>query len=134
MLAIVKNLSIAAIFGGYETILVLAIVLILLGTRHLPGIARGFRRGFYEFRRASKDLAQEIDQEASDAGRSLGGIYGKPAAEALTTDNQTAELYEPAVLEKTEKPNSTGLRSLLRIALAKCKRFILRACTFVRSH
>jgi hypothetical protein len=41
--------------------------------------------------------AQSNRESASfDAGESLGGIFGKPAAEALTPDNQTAELYDPA--------------------------------------
>jgi hypothetical protein len=41
-----------------------------------------------------------LDDEASDAGRSLGGIYGKPAAQALTADNQVAEVYNPAAFQK----------------------------------
>jgi len=29
----------------------------------------------------------------------VGRIFGKPAADALTPDNQVAELYDPAVLQ-----------------------------------
>ena len=51
---------------------------------------------------------------ASDAGRSVGGIYGKAAAQALTPDNQVAELYDPAVLGKEQSRrrfNPDGKRS-----------------------
>jgi len=76
--------------GGGEIILILALILILVGARKLPEIAQGLGQGFSKFR-------DELDREASDAGRSVGGVYGKPAAQALTPDNKVAELYDPAV-------------------------------------
>ena len=83
--------------GGGEVILILALVLILLGSKKLPDLAKGFGDGILNFRKA-------VDDEATEAGRSLGGIYGKPAAEALTPENHVAELYDPAVLEdKSER-------------------------------
>ena len=47
------------------------------------GAAR-FGEGLSQFRK-------EFDEQAHQAGESLGGIYGKPAAEALTPENQTAD-------------------------------------------
>jgi Sec-independent protein translocase protein TatA len=84
--------------GGGEIILCLALPFILFEAKILPELTKGLGRGFFEFRKA-------IDDEATDAGRSLGGIYGKPAAEALTHDNQVAELYDPAVLQNTSPPH-----------------------------
>jgi sec-independent protein translocase protein TatA len=84
--------------GGWEIILILALVLILFGARKLPELTKGLGRGLFEFRK-------RIDDESAEAGRSLGGIYGKPAAEAITTDNQVAELYDPAVLDKELPPH-----------------------------
>ncbi len=78
-------------------------VLILFGARWLPELSRGLGRGFFEFRKATKEVTDEIDEAASDAGQSVGGIYGKPAAEALTPDNHVAELYDPAVLRDEAK-------------------------------
>ena len=74
-------------------------VLILFGARWLPELSRGLGRGIFEFRKATKEVTDEIDGAASDAGQSVGGIYGKPAAEALTPENQLAELYEPDALQ-----------------------------------
>jgi sec-independent protein translocase protein TatA len=102
MQAVVEAATVLALFhlGGGEIILILALLLFLIGARKLPELGRGLGRGILEFREATKRLADAADDEAADAGRSVGGIYGKPAAEALTADNKVAELYEPAVFRK----------------------------------
>jgi len=89
--------ALAAIFSGWEIILILAVVLILSGAKKFPDIARGLGEGFSQFLKDVGDLPNDLDQEAHDAGESLGGISGKPAFQTLTPDNQTAELYDPAV-------------------------------------
>ena len=96
----------ALFFGGWETVLFLAVILILFGAKKLPDITRGLGEGVRQFRKSCGELSKELDLEAHDAGESLGGIYGKPAAQALTPDNQTAELYDPAVFHNQER---TGL-------------------------
>ncbi len=96
---------IATLLGGWELILILTIVLILLGARWLPEIMRGLGHGISEF-------GKQVDRQAHDAGRSAGGIYGKPAAEALTPDNNTAELYDPAVFRRGR--NRRSFRALFR--------------------
>jgi TatA/E family protein of Tat protein translocase len=83
--------------GGGEIILILAVILIMFGANKLPELTKGLGQGFLGFRK-------HIDEEATEAGRSLGGIYGKPAVEALTPDNQVGELYDPAVLQKDSEP------------------------------
>src|SRR5947209_7835466 len=80
-----------------EWILILVLVLILFGAKRFPHIRRRFGKGVSQFRKSVGGLTKELDQEAQDAGESVGGIYGKPAAQALTPDNRTAELYDPAV-------------------------------------
>ena len=87
----------AALLGGWEMLLIITIVLIIFGARNLSDIARGLKSGLFEFRKAARD---EMDEMAKDAGRSLGGIYGKRAADAITPDNQIAELYEPEVFRR----------------------------------
>jgi sec-independent protein translocase protein TatA len=94
--------------GGGEIILILALVLILYGAKRIPELGRGLGRGIFEFRKAIKEVTDEVDGAASDAGQSLGGIYGKPAGEALTPDNQVAELYEPAALQDDLHPRQRG--------------------------
>ena len=100
------NILGAGIFGGWEILFILAVVLILFGAKNLPEITRGLGEGVSQLRKRVGRLPRELDQGAHDAGESLGGIYGKPAAQALTPDNQTAELYDPAVFHNQER---TGL-------------------------
>jgi TatA/E family protein of Tat protein translocase len=83
--------------GGGEIILCLALVLILFGAKKLPDLAKGLGDGLLNFRKS-------VDDEATEAGRSLGGIYGKPAAEALTPDNHVAELYDPDIQQGDSEP------------------------------
>src|SRR5258706_12697331 len=106
MQAIAENGVISAsFFNGWEIVLILAVGLILFGARRLPDLSRGFGQGIREFRKATRSLKEEMDEEASDAGKSLGGIYGSPVYQALAPDNQTAELYDPAALRDKQKPD-----------------------------
>src|SRR5712691_9707061 len=106
MQAVVETVVMLALFnlGGREIVLMLALVLILFGARKLPELGRGLRRGIFEFREATRQVTDEIDGAASEAGRSVGGIYGKAAAQALTPDNQVAELYDPAAPQDATQP------------------------------
>ena len=110
MHAIPINGSIFALLnlGGGEIILILALVLILFGAKKLPDLARGLGTGIDEFRKAIREVTDEVAQSSYDAGQSLGGIHGRRAAEALTPDNQVAELYAPAVFEDAK---SRGARA-----------------------
>jgi hypothetical protein len=57
----------------------------------------------------------ELDADTSDAGRGLGGIYGKGPAQAITPDNQVAELYDPAVLQvKTARQSRVWFPGILK--------------------
>src|SRR5882762_8920241 len=95
-----NTFMLATFYSGWEVVLILAVMLILFGAKRLPEIAKGLGSGFSRFRK-------EVDSQAHDAGESLGGIYGPPAAEALTSDNQTAELYDPAAFQDADA-NSRG--------------------------
>ncbi|HEV2392277.1 MAG TPA: twin-arginine translocase TatA/TatE family subunit [Verrucomicrobiae bacterium] len=108
--------------GNGEVILVLALILILVGAKKIPELVRGVGNGLSQFLRAIRD----VDQEAQDAGKSLGGIYGKPAAQALTPDNQVAELYDPAVLRRHDASKQGPFRRFLRLCAAICRRLYIR--------
>ncbi len=114
MQAVAETVVMLALFNlrGGEIILILLLVLILFGSRKLPELGRGLRRGIFEFREATKQVTDEIDEAATEAGRSVGGIYGKAAAQALTPDNQVAELYHPRRPQDETQPRK------------RCKRMI----------
>jgi sec-independent protein translocase protein TatA len=46
--------------GGGEIILILALILILFGARKLPELARGLGQGIKEFKKATRDVTEEV--------------------------------------------------------------------------
>ncbi len=47
--------------GGGEIILILALVLILFGAKKLPELAKGLGTGIKEFKKATRDVSDEIN-------------------------------------------------------------------------
>jgi sec-independent protein translocase protein TatA len=51
----------AGIFGGYEVLLILFVVLLIFGGRKIPELARGLGKGIRDFKDATEgDLADDI--------------------------------------------------------------------------
>jgi sec-independent protein translocase protein TatA len=50
-----------AMLNGWEIVLALAIVLILFGAKKLPELARGLGTGIKEFKKATRDVQEEIE-------------------------------------------------------------------------
>jgi len=46
--------------GGMEVILILAVVLILFGAKKIPELAKGLGSGIKEFKKATKEVTDEI--------------------------------------------------------------------------
>ena len=83
---LVGNYLLAAMLGGWEIGLIIAIVLILFGARKLPNLGRGVRSGIWEFRKAFAEIGEELKPDPKESGM----VY-----EALTHDNRTAEFVYP---------------------------------------
>lgn len=49
--------------GGSEILMVLLVILLLFGSKRIPGFARALGRGMSEFRRAMKEIREEIERE-----------------------------------------------------------------------
>lgn len=45
----------AAFIGGWEFVLILAVVMVLFGAKKLPELAKGLGQGIREFKKASSD-------------------------------------------------------------------------------
>lgn len=58
------NPVLAAFLGGWEIILLLAVVLLLFGAKKLPELARGLGKSIKEFKKASNE-DEEIDGKPS---------------------------------------------------------------------
>ena len=52
--------------GGMEIILILALVLILFGARKLPELAKGLGQGIKEFKKATREVTDEVQRSMDD--------------------------------------------------------------------
>lgn len=48
--------------GGNEVIIILAIILLLFGGRKIPELMRGLGKGVKEFKNATNDIKEEINE------------------------------------------------------------------------
>jgi sec-independent protein translocase protein TatA len=52
--------------GGGEIILILALVLILFGAKKLPELAKGLGTGIKEFKKATREVTDEVQNAVDD--------------------------------------------------------------------
>ena len=53
-------------FGGGEIFVVLVIVLLLFGPSQLPKVARGFGQAIREFKKAQREITDEIERDPTE--------------------------------------------------------------------
>lgn len=51
--------------GGWELIVIILFVIIFFGAKKIPEIARGMGKGIREFKDATKEIKNEIDESAT---------------------------------------------------------------------
>jgi sec-independent protein translocase protein TatA len=49
--------------GGSELFLILLVILIFFGAKKLPDLARGLGQGIREFRKAARDVQDEVEKD-----------------------------------------------------------------------
>ena len=60
------NVIFAGMLGGWEIVLILAVVLILFGAKKLPELAKGLGTGIKEFKKATRDVQDELNSAMDD--------------------------------------------------------------------
>lgn len=53
--------------GGWEILLILLVLLIFFGAKKIPELARGLGRGIREFKDATKEIKDEIEEGVKDS-------------------------------------------------------------------
>ena len=61
------NAMLASWFGGPQVILILAIIIILFGAKKIPELARGVGLGIKEFKKATREVTEEIQNAPIDS-------------------------------------------------------------------
>mgnify|MGYP003313818173 FL=1 len=73
--------------GPWEIVLILAVVLVLFGAKKLPDLANGMGQGIKEFKKASRDVNNELERAMDEPPN-----YPPPPAQQIT--EQTSETNE----------------------------------------
>jgi sec-independent protein translocase protein TatA len=89
------NIMFAGMLGGWEIILILAVVLILFGAKKLPELAKGLGSGIKEFKKATREVTDEISSTMDDtspppAPKRLPPVEAQPQVEAHPTVPQSS--------------------------------------------
>ena len=69
---------IPGVTGGWELLLILALVLLLFGPKRLPEIAEAMGKSIRKFKSATQSATDEVKREIDDAGRAAKSA-GEPA-------------------------------------------------------
>ena len=72
-----SNLLFIQGLGGWEIILVLAVILIFFGAKRIPELARGMGRGIREFKDATREIKDEVNNAANGNPTSTGNSTTK---------------------------------------------------------
>jgi len=64
------NVMFAGMIGGWELVLILAVVLVLFGAKKLPELAKGLGTGIKEFKKATRDVTDELHSAMDDDNHS----------------------------------------------------------------
>ena len=74
------NAMLAGIFGAWEIVLILAVVLILFGAKKLPELAKGLGTDIKEFKKATREVTDEIQKEPVDTAKLPPASPSQPAS------------------------------------------------------
>src|SRR5215475_1472786 len=90
------NTILAGIIGGWEIVLILAVVLILFGAKKLPELAKGLGQGIKEFKKATREVTDELNTAMDD---------NPPAPQRrLPPANVESEAPQPTVPQSASTP------------------------------
>jgi sec-independent protein translocase protein TatA len=77
------NILFAAFLGGWEVVVIFAAFLLLFGAKKLPELARGLGHGIREFKKATREVTDEIQNAdtaaPTDQQRAVPPNSGQPA-------------------------------------------------------
>ena len=60
------NLAFISGLGGWEILLILLFLLIFFGAKKIPELAKGLGKGIREFKDATKEIKDEIEEGVKD--------------------------------------------------------------------
>lgn len=95
-----------ALFGtpsGGEVLIILVIILLLFGSKNLPKMARTLGRTLEEFRRAARDVSDEIMRAGEDETPARPKLSGAVPREEGDDEVEQDSAKDPAAKSTSEK-------------------------------
>jgi len=91
--------------GGGEIILILALILILFGARKLPELAKGLGQGIKEFKKATREVTDEIQNSVDNTHYTPPPPkrIDEPTVEAAAAHAEPPHPVEHTVPQSTDK-------------------------------
>jgi TatA/E family protein of Tat protein translocase len=89
--------------GTWEVILILAVVLMLFGSKSIPGLARNLGKGMKEIRNASNEIKRDIQSSALEMRKDLN--IEDPLADVEGLD---IDLEKPKSIEELDEDFASG--------------------------
>ena len=77
--------------GGGEIILILALVLILFGAKKLPELAKGLGTGIKEFKKATREVTDEVASAMDDTASPAKRLPPNPPTPSSSSEAHQAE-------------------------------------------
>jgi sec-independent protein translocase protein TatA len=90
-----KLMLAAGFIGGWELVLILVVVLVLFGAKKLPELAKGLGQGIKEFKKATREVSDELHNAMEETPKSPTKTYADPTQSASANPSGTSS--EPAV-------------------------------------
>lgn len=83
------NVMFAWAIGATEIILVLVVVLILFGAKKIPELAKGMGQGIKEFKKATKEVTDEIQNAGDEKSAPQKSVTKDPSQPAQTVSQSS---------------------------------------------
>ena len=81
------NTLFAAFLGGWEWVIVLLAVLLLFGAKKIPELARGLGQGIKEFKKATKEVTDEIQNTPTETTPVKPTVVTQPPPASTVSQN-----------------------------------------------
>lgn len=83
------NSMFAAFLGGWEWVIVILAVLLLFGAKKIPELARGLGTGIKEFKKATREVTEEIQNATEDKPQPPKPVVPPPSQPSQTVSQSS---------------------------------------------
>lgn len=81
------NVMLASMLGAWQIALIVGGVLILFGAKRIPEFMKGLGTGVKEFKKATREVTEEIQNAAEDKPAQKSVTNGQPPSQTVSQSN-----------------------------------------------